>query len=173
MVSNSMPTNNIDQNQNQTNPNIMHFIEITKTDAQTANIFLTRCNGDMQNAIADFYANGDKIQPNKSNSILGHTVKPDYEMIKANPQLCLIKANLYVNGQWATYHFNMLLTNSLMDVVVMFSKVDKNLGKKNITAIKLCDNRTVFPNNLIQNKFEQYMKVLDSHQTKLLNPVNR
>jgi len=67
----------------------------------------------------------------------------------------MIKANLYVNGQWATYYFNMQLTNSLMDVVVMFSKVDKNLGKKNITAIKLCDNRTVFPNNLIQNKFEQ------------------
>jgi len=77
MVSNSMPTNNIDQNQNQTNPNIMHFIEITKTDAQTASIFLTRCNGDMQNAIADFYANGDKIQPNKPLSMLGHTVKPD------------------------------------------------------------------------------------------------
>jgi len=103
MVSNSMPSNNIDQNQNQTNPNIVKFIEVTKTDPQTANIFLTRSNGDLQTAIADYYANGDKIQVNKQNSVIGHTTQPDFEMIKRTPNLCLIKANLYVNGQWATY----------------------------------------------------------------------
>lgn len=97
MVSNSnMTPNNLDQsNQNQsTNPNILKFIEVTKTDAQTANLFLTRSNGDMQNAIADFYANGDKLQVKGGGVTIGHTAQPDYEMIKSTPHLCLIKANL-------------------------------------------------------------------------------
>lgn len=60
-----------------------------------------------------------------------------------------------------------------MDVVIMFSKVDKSLGKKNVTGIRLCDNKTIFPNNLIQHKFLQYPQTLDSHQMKLLNPNAR
>jgi len=37
----------------------------------------------------------------------------------------------------------------------MFSKVDKVLGGKNLTSIKLKDNKTMFPNNMINHKFHQ------------------
>lgn len=86
-------------------------------------------------------------------SVSGPTTNPDFNALKFNTQLVIVKVNIFFANQMTVHYFNMTVNDKLMDVVINFPKVNQNLAGRGIQKILLRDNKTNFGQNLVSTKF--------------------